>query len=281
MLYIIPFLLSFSLMAKVSATWLGVGTIILEDDHNTIIFDPAFTTPGIFSILGITEFRSDTTLVKKILNNYQLKKVDGVFVTHTHYDHVIDAPEVARLTGATLYGDGNLKRIAKAYGVNVSPLTNIQIGNFKISAFERHHSRIFQWLDFLPGEVPEDFSFSYYDYKVGKAWIYVVEHKDGNILIDDSPGEATGLPPINIQIVFQGIANRASEDEVLDGHVKTFHPRKFIPIHFDNFFRDFDMRKGTLLPFVKLPEFELAFKKKYSDIELHRPIMGEKIQLFP
>lgn len=267
-------------MAKVSATWLGVGAIILEDDHNTLMFDPSFTTPSIFSILGITDFRSDTTLVKEILNTYRIKKIDGVFVTHTHYDHVIDAPEVARLSGATLYGDVNLERIAKAYGVKVSPYSQAQIGKFKVSAYERHHSKIFQWLDFLPGEVPEDFSFSFYDYKLGKAWVYIIEHEEGNILIDDSPGETTGLPLLKIQVVFQGIANRADDNEVLDGHVKTYHPKKFIPIHFDNFFRDYDARKGTYLPFVKFGDLENLFKKKYTDIEFQRPIMGEKIRVF-
>lgn len=280
MSYIIALLLSFSAMAKVSVTWLGVGAIAVADGRNTLLFDPSFTTPGLLEIIGIKDFRSDEKLVREILNSYHIKEVDGVFVTHTHYDHVVDAPEVAKITGATLYGDLNLSRIARAYGMKVTPFTTLQIGKFKITAFERDHSKIFQWFEFLPGEVSENFSFNYYDYRVGKTWVYLIEHEEGNMIIDDSAGSLAKLPSVKVDVIIQGIANRRDDGEILEGYVQTFKPRIFIPIHFDNFFHRFQDRKDTYLPFVNFDRLQKSFQSQVPYTEFKTPVVGEKIKLF-
>jgi L-ascorbate metabolism protein UlaG (beta-lactamase superfamily) len=283
MIYIIPLLLSYSLMAKVSAKWLGVGTILLWDEHQTLMFDPSFTTPGIFQMMGLEKFASNSGLVKQILKDHHPNKIDGIFITHSHYDHVIDAPEVARQTGATLYADRSVRRIAEAYHdprIKIQDLKVTQVGKFKVTPYPRKHSQIFQLFDFLPGEVPKDFNFNYYDYKVGETWIYLVEHADGNILIDDSSGSRLALPEKKIRVIFQGIANRRDDQEILEGLVKTFSPEIFIPIHFDNFLRSYPDRKGSSLPFIKFESLEQVFKDQQREIRFLKPVAGEVVELF-
>src|SRR5690606_24858140 len=113
-------------------------------------------------------------------------------------------------------------------------LVPIQIGKFKITPFLRTHPSI-QLLNynFLPGQVTSDFNFYFYDYKVGDNWFYLVEHPAGNILIDQ--GSESFLQKIQshvqkVDVLIQGIANRKNDEMILEGHLKTFKPRVYIPL---------------------------------------------------
>lgn len=102
-------------MAKVEVRWFTVASLVLEDEETKIFFDPMFTRAGFQHWLNLSELRSDEKLIANVIKANQLEKVDALFASHSHYDHVIDAPMIAKLTGATFYVDGSSERVAKAY----------------------------------------------------------------------------------------------------------------------------------------------------------------------
>lgn len=61
----------------------------------------------------------------------------------------------------------------------------VQVGNFKITPVEIDHEKVLGF-HFLPGKVEEDFDFDFYDYRVGSTWLYLIEHPEGKILIEDA-----------------------------------------------------------------------------------------------
>src|SRR3989304_5620979 len=93
----------------VPATWLGHSTFLLESPRGRrILVDPWLdgnpSSPPGFDIPGV---------------------IDVILVTHGHFDHVHDAPAVAKATGAPVVGIFELcqwlesrKGVAKTYGMN-------------------------------------------------------------------------------------------------------------------------------------------------------------------
>jgi L-ascorbate metabolism protein UlaG (beta-lactamase superfamily) len=49
-------------------------------------------------------------------------------VSHSHVDHVLDAPVVARLTGATLCGSPSTRRLQEGYDLAAEPFHELVPG---------------------------------------------------------------------------------------------------------------------------------------------------------
>ena len=281
-------LISFSLHAEVNVKWMGVASIALDDGTTTILFDPMFTRASASHWFGFEKFKSDEILVQKMLTKYVPQKIDALFVSHSHFDHAIDAPIVSKLTGATFYVDQNTEKIAKAYKdpsiklINVLEHKKIKIGNFTITPIKRKHDKILGLLDFLPGDVPSDFDFGFYQYKLGDLWLYLIEHPEGTILLDESPGPfLEGLPKElkGVDIVIQGIANRRDDDAILKGYAKVLSPKAFLPLHFDNFLFPLEPQNISLMPGMNKESLLNKMTKEFPALRVIDPKFGERYQI--
>jgi L-ascorbate metabolism protein UlaG (beta-lactamase superfamily) len=58
----------------------------------------------------------------------QIRRVDFVLVTHTHYDHVLDVPHIALKTGAAVIGTESTENVMRAYGVPEAQLITVRGG---------------------------------------------------------------------------------------------------------------------------------------------------------
>lgn len=274
--------------AEVSAKWLTVASILIDDGKTQILFDPAWTRPGIKHVLNLSPFVSDEALVSDILKKNNISKVDAVFSSHSHFDHVVDAPMVSKLTGAIFYTDESSERIALAYKnpkirtIRISSGGKIQIGDFMVTPIVRQHAQILHLFDFLPGHVPANTNLNFWDYHVGDTWFYLIEHPEGTILIDQgSEAQMTSLKKMasKVDVLIQGIANRKSDENILDGYVKELAPNIFIPLHFDNFFSDFKDGAESFLPGIKFESFMDKMKKAYPSMKVDKPLYGQPIKL--
>lgn len=274
--------------SKVEAKWLTVASVLIDDGKTKILFDPAWTRPSLLHWLGIKELSSDEKLVSEILQKNNMTKIDAVFSSHSHFDHVVDAPIVSKLTGAVFYTDESSERIARAYkdpAIHTSLIhagSEIKIGEFTLTLIHRDHSKIFQRFEFLPGPVPKNFDFNFWDYQVGDSWFYIIKHPEGVILVDsgcDSHVEEALEATPKVDVLLQGLASRKDDEQTLNGYVKTFQPKVYVPIHFDNFFADFSEGKEGDLPFIKFDRVMEKLKKAYPAMKADRPLYGRPITL--
>lgn len=282
-LMILPFS---HVLGKVTVKWMSVASFVIDDGETKIMLDPMFTRAGMKHWLNLSKFKSDEELVKKVLNDSDLMKVNALFASHSHFDHVVDAPMVAKLTGGTFYTDESSEIIAKAYkdqAIKTQLIQNkmpIQIGKFKVTPVKRGHNSIALQLDFLPGQVPADFDFGFYDYHVGDTWFYLIEHPEGVILIDQGGNsyleEAMALTT-KADVLIQGVANRVSDEEYLAGYFNHFRPKVFIPSHFDNFLFSFNPRQESLLPFTNIERLFQKMTLNNTAIKAVMPKYNEEI----
>lgn len=275
--------------ASVELRWLTVASVAISDGTSTLLFDPSFTRPTIGHWLNFKKLRSDPGLVSSVLKENDLTKVDAVFASHSHFDHVVDAPLVAKIGGAVFYADESQKRIVDAYKdpeIKTSPITPgavIEVGKFKIIILKRTHAGIFHMFDYLPGSVPSDFDFNFYDYHVGDTWCYVIHHPEGTILIDQGADPYLDLIKpyaFTVDVLIQGVANRKNNESIVDGYLNVYKPKIFIPVHFDNFLGSFDPKTESSLVGVRLDGLLEDIHGKYKETKVIKPRYGEMITLF-
>lgn len=278
-------------LSKVEVRWFTVAALVLEDEETKLFFDPMFTRAGIQHWLNISDLRSNEALVSNVIKDNKLEKVDGLFVSHSHFDHSIDAPIVSKLTGATFYVDASTEIIAQAYKdpkiktQRIENLIPIKIGKFTITPILRTHAHIRTFgITFLYGPVEKDFNFGFYDYRMGQTWFYYIEHPSGSILVDQ--GSEPFLNSIQTftskaDVVIQGIANRPDDESIIKGYTELLKPSIFIPVHFDNFVFGFNPKSEvSYLPGVKYEEFLSKMRTAHPDKKIISPKYAERIELF-
>jgi L-ascorbate metabolism protein UlaG (beta-lactamase superfamily) len=82
--------------------------------------DPADNRP-LFDNTAIAQ--SDTATI-----DAHIQRADFVLITHTHYDHALDAPYIASKTGATIIGTESTYHFARAQGVPADKLIVVRGG---------------------------------------------------------------------------------------------------------------------------------------------------------
>ncbi|MCS6906283.1 MAG: MBL fold metallo-hydrolase [Anaerolineales bacterium] len=223
--------------------WLGVGGVRLRWRGKVLLIDPFVTRPSLTEVL----FRP--LVPNAELLRQRLPCADAVLITHAHYDHLMDVPEVVRQTGASAYGSKNAVTLLRAAGVPrekcflVQSRDRLEIGPFRIEVIEGKHL----WLPFFSSkELPETASppRRVWQYCMDQCFSFLIE-TDPSFLIWHSI-EARGAAPAQVLVLDSEIPLPAFAE--LADLVK---PRLVIPIHWDDFFLPLST---PIKPFFRPPE---------------------------
>ena len=89
-------------------TYYGQNTLSLEIGGKHIIVDPFITQ---------NDLSKDTIDIKDL-------KADYIFLTHAHFDHILDAEAIAKNTGATIVGNFEVYQHFDSKGLKAQPLNH-------------------------------------------------------------------------------------------------------------------------------------------------------------
>jgi len=231
------------------ATFLGVSTILLNDGETAILTDGFFTRPNAAQLL-LGKIAPDKALIANYLKRAGVGKLAAVIVQHSHYDHVMDSPEVALQTGAVMVGSESTANVGRGWGLPEDriwvrpPGANMDFGKFHVTLIESGHIPP----GFPGGEITEPLvaPARATAYKVGTSYAMLVEHEGTSILINASAGFTPGtLRTHHADIVFLGIGLLGKRDGAyMESYwrevVEAVGARHVIPIHWDNFARPLD-----------------------------------------
>ena len=116
--------------------WLGVAGLEFCFQDKNLLVDPYLTR------VSKAKFLFEKIETNKILLKSLVKKADGVLVTHAHFDHLLDVPEIIKMTNALVAGSLNTQKILKAAGVQESKITLVD------------SKKIINWSEFLVSTKP-------------------------------------------------------------------------------------------------------------------------------
>jgi L-ascorbate metabolism protein UlaG (beta-lactamase superfamily) len=235
----------------VTVRWTGTATLVFSDGETTWMTDGWFSRPGPLEVLG-GKIAPDVAAIERGLARNGVRELAAVFPVHSHYDHAMDAPEVARRTGALLVGSESTANIGRGWGLAerqirvVRDREAIRFGNFMITPIASRHfqfpdprlrERALGDPDITEPLVPPVPALAY---KVGVAWVLHVAHPKGTWLVVGSAGYLEGaLDGYAADTVFLGIGGLGSQSpEYRETYwretIEHTHPTRVIPIHWDS-----------------------------------------------
>ena len=125
----------------VTVRFTGATTLLFDDGKTSWMTDGWFSRPTFIEIIT-QRVEPDLSAISRGLKSNEVDKLDAIIPLHSHYDHAMDSPEVARRTGAKLYGSESTANIARGWGLDESKIEifthkkPIVLGDFSITPIE-------------------------------------------------------------------------------------------------------------------------------------------------
>ena len=248
--------------------------LMFDDGTDQVMFDCHVTRPSIPAYL-FGNVKTDMALADDIIKRHEINRLRAIFISHTHHDHVMDAPYIANRCGATIYGSASALNVARGGDVPEARLTafsggeTFQVGDYRVTVIPSLHSKptilnndLGQTID-APLRQPARLR----DYKEGGSFDFLVVHGERRYLIRPSFNYIEGqLDGIRADVLFLGVAGLAKADGETEARffaetVEKVRPSLVIPLHWDNFFKPLDKPATGMYPLVEKTEvsfFRLA-----------------------
>lgn len=262
-----------------SIQYLGTAGFVIQSRERTIVLDPYVSRPSLLATLT-GAMQPDVELIKRLIPH-----ADDVLVGHAHHDHILDAPDLCRQTGARLIGANACIQVGIAAGLPPQQLlmTNgredIASGPWTLRGLPSRHGKVFGRIPF-PGDMtaPPRWPPRLYDLRHGLVLNWLVDTGALKIMhIDSADFIDSELSGQRADIVCLCAIGRQSRPNYVRDIVRHLQPRWIIPCHWDTMITPIET-EPDLLPGVDLPGF-LAEIEAAGAIPLLTPILGR--QRFP
>jgi len=233
-----------ALPAGLEVEWLGVSGYRISAEGKTLFVDPYLSRVPFAALLRRRSALPDPAALDRFL--HAPGEVVAVLVGHTHFDHAVDAPAIARRFGCKAYGSDSLVTLMSLHGlaeqtVEVEPYRTYDLGPFEISFTPSVHSKLLLGLavpydgdltcEHLDGLTPGA-------YRCGQVWGISIKvagvsfyHQGSANLIDEAVRER------DVDVFLAGVAGRNFTEDYWRRIIPRLDPKVVVPTHYDNFFR--------------------------------------------
>jgi L-ascorbate metabolism protein UlaG (beta-lactamase superfamily) len=231
------------LPAGLEVEWLGVSGYRLRYEGETLYVDPYVSRVPLRSLLLRRPALPDPRQIERYFPAGE--SVVGVLVGHTHFDHAVDAPAIARRYGCRAYGSASLAALMRLHGladlaVEVEPYRTYELGPFEVSFVPSAHSKLLLGLavpyageltcDHIDGLAPSA-------YRCGQVWgIHIavggatLYHQGSAELLDEAVRHR------GVDVFLAGIAGRNFTERYWERILPRLDPAAVVPTHYDDFF---------------------------------------------
>lgn len=222
----------------------GVSTLLIRDESAAILIDGFFSRPGKLAVTT-GPLAPDLDRIGAALPLLRVPRLDAVIAVHSHYDHAMDSPIVARKMNAVLVGSPSTANIARGLEFPedrlrvVTATQTMHFGDLTVTLVPSQHFPHGQAMGEIDSPlVPPAGAM---DYKEGGSFSVLVETGDRSVLVQGSAGFAEGaLAGRHADVVYLGVGLLGSKDEAYrDAYwrevVTAVGARRVVPIHWDDF----------------------------------------------
>jgi L-ascorbate metabolism protein UlaG (beta-lactamase superfamily) len=268
------------LPAGLEVTWLGTAGFRFAYQGQVLWIDPYVTRIGVAEVVRRKVVPSSPAAVERWID-----RADVVLVGHTHFDHALDVPAIARRAGCPVYGSTSLAHLMTLHGlapqaVVVEPHRRYEVGPFRFHFVPSVHSKLQLGLAIpYAGEMTCEHvgGLTAQAYRCGQVWGVCVEvagmrfyHQGSADLVEDEIRDA------GVDVFLCGISGRRFTPRYVERIVRALRPNAIVPTHFDDFFQPLD-RSPRFSFNVNLTGFADEVRAASRDLPVHVMEIGRAI----
>ncbi len=244
---------------SVRVRWLGTAGFELHYAGFTILIDPYLTRASLAEVVG-GRLTPDVARLRA-----ELPRADAIIAGHSHFDHILDVPALARLTGARVFGSRSAITLCRAERVPEAQLMDVErttgataeVGPFELRFVPSAHSPFALGRVPFPGDIVDcaDVPMRAERYRCGAVFGVDVRVAGRRIYhVGSAEILDAGAPPIEVDLALVCVAGWPSTPRFPERLVRALGPRSILLSHWDDFFRPLD-RPARALPAMQIERF--------------------------
>lgn len=267
----------------VRVRWLGTAGFAIEHAGTVVLVDPYVTRASLAHCL-VAPLYSDARAISRYT-----PRADAIVAGHTHFDHVLDVPDIARATGARVFGSRSAERLCLAKGVDparvecVEPshggaVVEREVGPFRLRFVPSAHSRFAFGRVPAAGEIADcsDVPMRVEAYRCGAVFGVEIRvagktlyHLGSAELVDAS------VDVRNVDLLLLCVAGWTSSKDLPERIAATLSPGAVLLSHWDDFLRPLAV-PTRMLPAMQLPRLVDRLTHANRGVRIGTlPAMGE------
>ncbi len=263
---------------SVTITWLGVTTLLIDDNETQLLIDGFFSRFGILDYL-FREVSTDIANVNYVMAEFHIDRLAAIIPAHSHFDHAMDVGIVANRSSAVVLGSESTANIARGADL---PVHQYQIlangetrtfGNFAITLIASRHAPIADGENpWFPGLINEPLRqpAKISEWKEGQTYSILIGHPRGTLLVQGSAGFVEdNLTDISADVVVLGIGGlsglgKSYAEQYWSETVTATGARRVYPVHYDDFTRPF----GEIVLFPRIADDAVKAADWINDVAM-------------
>jgi L-ascorbate metabolism protein UlaG (beta-lactamase superfamily) len=267
----------------VRVRWLGTAGFAVEHAGHCVLVDPYLTRASLGRCLA-GRLRPDVCAIRA-----HAARADAIVVGHTHFDHALDVPEVARVTGARVFGSRSAAALCRAAGVpdarvevverepGSAPVTR-EVGPFSLRFVPSAHSPLLLGRVPLPGDIAdcEDLPVRVSGYKCGAVFGVEIRvagrtiyHVGSAQLVDEN------IDTRQVDLLLLCVAGWTASRDLPERVAGLLAPGAVLLSHWDDFLRPL-REPARPLPAIQLPRLVDRLTRAAPGVPVGTvPILGD------
>lgn len=267
---------------RVQLRWLGTAGFEIRHGEHVLLIDPYLSRAPLWR-LAVAPLESDPELVRK-----HVPRADAVIAGHTHFDHVLDVPTIARQTGCRVFGSTSAAQLCRASGVGTQQVVDVErevasgeviheVGPFRLRFMASAHSKFALGRVPFPGEITDcdQVPLRTEAYKCGAVFSIEIQvaglklvHLGSAELVEATVGAS------NVDLLMLCVAGWHASASLPERVMKSLSPRAVVLSHWDDFFQP--MADGArLLPAIRFPQLAERLIRADSSLKVGTlPMLG-------
>jgi len=243
--------------AGVRVQWLGTAGFAITHGDHTVLIDPYITRASLGRCV-VAPLVPDLAAI-----GAHVPRADAIVVGHTHFDHVLDVPTIAKMTGAKVFGSRSAATLCRAQGVPAAQIEDVEradatvreVGPFRLRFVPSAHSRFAFGRVPFPGDIADcdDVPLRTEQYKCGAVFGVEITvagktifHLGSADLVDSK------LESRHVDLLLLCVAGWTASRDFPERASRRLAPEAILLSHWDDFFRPID-RPARALPAMQMP----------------------------